>query len=133
LRWYVLAGVVLGGAHLSNQIQSTYYLMLAGLLWFIYLMWHFGISKPVGAVLNRLGGAVLAIAIGFALAAVNYLPFLSYVAHSPRGGEGGRGYEYATSWSMAPNEITGLAVPEHIGLLEAYWGANPFKLHTEYV
>lgn len=133
LRWYVLSGVVLGGAHLSNQIQSTYYLMLAGLLWFVYLMWHLKVAKPVGTLLNRVGGAVLAIAISFALAAVNYLPFLSYVAHSPRGGEGGRGYEYATSWSMAPGEITGLAVPEHIGILDAYWGANPFKLHTEYV
>ncbi len=132
LRWYVLSGVVLGGAHLSNQIQSTYYLMLAGFLWFGFLLWHFDALRPARVLLNRLGGAALAIVIGFALAAVNYLPFISYVAHSPRGGEGGRGYEYATSWAMAPEEIIGLAVPERIGILDAYWGVNPFKLHTEY-
>ncbi len=133
LRWYVLAGVVLGGAHLSNQIQSTYYLMLAGLLWFGFLLWHLGVARPARSLANRLGGAALAIGIGFALAAINYVPFLSYVEHSPRGGEGGRGYEYATSWSMPPAELAGLAVPERIGVLDAYWGANPFKLHTEYV
>ncbi|HEX6940050.1 MAG TPA: YfhO family protein [Longimicrobiales bacterium] len=133
LRWYVLAGVVLGGAHLSNQIQSTYYLMLAGALWFGFLLWHLNVARPAAALANRVGGAVLAVAIGFALAAVNYLPFLGYVAASPRGAEGGRGYAYAMSWSMPPSEIVGLAVPERIGILDAYWGANPFKLHTEYV
>jgi hypothetical protein len=132
LRWYVLSGVILGGAHLSNQIQSTYYLMLAGLLWFGFLLWHLGAVRPATTLLNRLGGAVLALVISFALAAVNYLPFASYVAHSPRGGERGRGYEFATSWSMAPEEIVGLAVPERIGILDAYWGQNPMKLHTEY-
>ncbi|HEX7118730.1 MAG TPA: YfhO family protein [Longimicrobiales bacterium] len=133
LRWYVLSGIVLGGAHLSNQIQSTYYLMLAGLFWFVFLLWHLQVARPASALANRLGGAALAIVIGFALVAINYVPFLSYVAESPRGGAGGRGYDYATSWSMPPEEIAGLAVPERIGILEAYWGANPFKLHTEYV
>ncbi|HEX7049505.1 MAG TPA: YfhO family protein [Longimicrobiales bacterium] len=133
LRWYVLAGVVLGGAHLSNQIQSTYYLLLAGLLWFAFLLWHLHAARPARTLANRLGGSVLALAIGFSMVAVNYLPFAAYIAHSPRGGEGGRGYEFATSWSMPPVELVGIAVPERIGIRDAYWGANPFKLHTEYV
>src|SRR5690606_5266235 len=69
----------------------------------------------------------------FMLAAVNFLPFIDYVPESPRGGEGGRGYEYSTSWSMPPGELLAIAVPEHAGILENYEGENPFKLHTEYI
>jgi len=123
---------VIGAANLSNQIQSTYYMLLGGLLWTAFLLWQQGHFRSLRAVGARLGGALLALVIGFGMVAVNFLPFAEYVAHSPRGGEGGRGYEYATSWAMPPAEITGVAVPEHHGLLDAYWGANPFKLHTEY-
>lgn len=132
LRWFVLGGVVIGLANLSNQIQSTYYMLLGGFLWMVYLLWKQGHLRAPRALAVRAGGAILALVIGFGMVAVNFLPFASYIAHSPRGGEGGRGYEYATSWSMPPAEITGVAVPEHHGLLEAYSGANPFKLHTEY-
>lgn len=132
LRWFVLGGVVIGAANLSNQIQSTYYMLLGGLLWTVFLLWQQGHFRSLSAVGRRIGGALLALVIGFGMVAVNFLPFASYIAHSPRGGEGGRGYEYATSWAMPPAEITGVAVPEHHGLLEAYWGTNPFKLHTEY-
>lgn len=132
LRWFVLGGVVIGAANLSNQIQSTYYMLLGGFLWTLYLLWQQGHFKSLRAVGLRAGGALLALVIGFGMVAVNFLPFADYIAHSPRGGDGGRGYEYATSWAMPPAEITGVAVPEHHGLLDAYWGTNPFKLHTEY-
>ena len=52
-----------------------------------------------------------AIALGFALASVNFLPFLGYVPESPRGAEGGRGYEYSVSYSMPPQDLLGVAVP----------------------
>lgn len=131
-RDFVLGGVVLGAALLSFQIQTAYYLLLAAALWSLFLLWHFEAWRPVPVLLRRIAGGGVTLFLGFAVASVNFLPFLGYVGASPRGGEG-RGYEYATSWSMPPEEVVGLAVPERIGLLDAYWGLNPFKLHTEYL
>ena len=37
-RWFVLGGVVLGSALLSFQIQSSYYMLLAGGLWGVFLL-----------------------------------------------------------------------------------------------
>lgn len=130
--WFVFTGGVLGAAMLSFQIQSAYYLLLAGGIWFVFLLWHFGFWRVTRQWVGRLAGGFGALALAFGLASVNFLPFLGYVPWSPRGGEG-RGYEYATSWSVPPEELVGLAVPERIGILTEYWGRNPFKLHTEYV
>src|SRR5690606_34297217 len=66
-------------------------------------------------------------------ASVNFLPFLDYVAQSPRGESGGRGYEYSVSYSMPLAELPAVAVPEASGYLDTYRGTNPMKLHTEYV
>ena len=105
---------------------------------------HLGLAKRP-ALLGRVVALGLgAVAVGFLLAAVNFLPFLDYIGESPRGQEGGRGYEYSTSYSMPPAELAGMAVPEEHGvsvsdpetgeaLFPAYHGANGFKLHTEYV
>ncbi|MGD8870407.1 MAG: YfhO family protein [Gemmatimonadota bacterium] len=127
LRWFALGGFVLGSAMLSFQIQSAYYVLLAGGLWGVFLLFRFP-----ERVVRKLSGAAFMLTAAFALNAVNFLPFAGYVDASPRAGPG-RGYEYATSWSMPPVEITGLAVPEQAGILDAYRGANPFKLHTEYL
>ncbi|CAN5719768.1 YfhO family protein [soil metagenome] len=129
---------------LSFQIQSAYYLLLAAAAWAIFLLVHHGHFRDSAGLLRRVGLGLAAVAFGFAMAAVNFLPFIDYVPASPRGGEGGRGYEYSTSWSMPPAELGALAVPEHSGAsiqnpktgapaLGEYRGANPFKLHTEYV
>ena len=129
---------------LSFQIQSSYYLLLAAAAWALFLLMHGGYFQQSSALLRRAGLGLAAVAFGFSMAAVNFLPFINYVPESPRGGETGRGYEYSTSWSMPPAEIGALAVPEHAGVsiqdpdtgvspLGEYRGANPFKLHTEYV
>jgi hypothetical protein len=135
------AAATLAFALLSFQIQSNYYLLLAGLLWGIFCLIALGVrGRAMGRRLMLGFGAV---AVAFLLASVNFLPFLDYVEASPRG-DGGRGYEYAVSWAMAPSELAALAVPEWDGasvmdpntgeaLFPAYRGPNPFKLHTEYV
>jgi hypothetical protein len=133
LRWFVAAGIVSGSVLLSFQIQTTYYLALAALAWSAFLLWHFRLFRPLPVLARRVGGGLVAIAIALALSSVNLLPFLGYIDASPRGGEGGRGYEYSVGWSMPLEETVGIAVPERIGVLDAYWGDNAFKLHTEYV
>jgi len=129
---FIALGATLGFAMLSFQIQSAYYLLLAAAVWTLFCAFRFReVTWPV--VGARLGKALLSVGFAFALAAVNFLPFVDYVAESPRGAVGGRGYEYATSFSMPPAEISGLAVPEQQGFLQTYHGKSYFKQHTEYV
>lgn len=49
-----------------------------------------------------------------------------------RGSDEKTTYEHATSWSMHPEETASLVVPEFGGILDKYWGRNPFKLNSEY-
>jgi hypothetical protein len=127
------AGVAatVGFALLSFQIQSSYYMLLAGLAWAVFLLLHLGVAAQPRLLWRRVALGLGAVAFAFLLASVNFLPFLDYVAESPRGA--GRGYEFATSWSLPPIELLAVAVPEHAGMLDHYRGTNPFKLHTEYV
>ena len=122
----------LGFTLLSFQIQSNYYLLLAGAFWTLFCAWQFREAGRL-QIARRMMRALLAVAFAFALSAVNFLPFIDYVAESPRGAEGGRGYEYATSFSMPPAETIGLAIPEQHGVLGTYHGKSFFKQHTEYV
>lgn len=126
------AAAGIGASFLSFQIQSAYYLLLSSLLWCIFLLFHFEVVKAPARLARTLLFGFGAVTIAYALSAVDFLPFLSYVEESPRG-QGGRGYEFATSWSLPPEEISAFAVPEYKGYLETYTGRSPFKLHTEYL
>jgi hypothetical protein len=122
----------LGFTLLSFQIQSNYYMLLGGGFWTLFCAWQFRAAGKM-QIARRLSRAAIAVAFSFALAAVNFLPFMDYVAESPRGAEGGRGYAYATSFSMPPAETSGFAIPEQQGVLQTYHGKSFFKQHTEYV
>ncbi len=130
---FIGAAATIGFSLLSFQIQNNYYLLIAGAIWAVYSLVETGVARNGRALATRVTLGLLAVAFGFMLAAVNFLPFLDYVAQSPRGAEGGRGYEYAVSFSMPPEELLAIAVPEEAGILENYQGRNPFKLHSEYV
>ncbi|HEX6065853.1 MAG TPA: 6-pyruvoyl-tetrahydropterin synthase-related protein, partial [Longimicrobiales bacterium] len=125
------AATTLGFSLLSFQIQSNYYVLLAGAAWATFLLVHLGIIRTPRALATRTALGLGAVAFAFAIAAVNFLPFRDYVADSPRGAA--RGYTYSTTWSLPPAELVGMAVPEHVGVFDAYKGKNPFKINTEYV
>lgn len=137
------AAATVGFALLSFQIQNAYYLLVAAFAWSVFLLFHFGLHRRPGTMAKVAGMGVGAVAFGFLLAAVNFLPFQDYVGKSPRGMTGGRGYEYSTSYSMPPRAVLGLAVPEQVGVtvtndrgeyvFPVYRGQNAFRLHTEYV
>ncbi|HEX2202895.1 MAG TPA: YfhO family protein [Longimicrobium sp.] len=128
---------------LSFQIQNAYYLLLAGGIWAVYCLVRLREGRSAAALAKAAALGVLAIGFGFVVASVNFLPFLDYVAASPRGATGGRGYEFSTSFSMPARAILGLAVPEQVGatiqneageyVFPVYRGENGFRLHTEYV
>jgi hypothetical protein len=128
---------------LSFQIQNAYYLLLAGAIWAVFCLFRLGAVRDVPRLGKVAGMGIGAVAFGFLTASVNFLPFQHYVAESPRGQTGGRGWDYSTSYSMPPRAIVGVAVPEQVGatvqndrgeyVFPIYRGENPFRLHTEYV
>lgn len=136
------AAATLGFALLSFQIQNTYYLLLAAALWSIFSLVHLGVARQPKRLARTVALGLAAVAFGFVLAAVNLVPFVEYVDDSPRGMEGGRGYEFSTSYSMPPGNLLGVAVPEATGIT-VYDPATQrpefpppdggFKLHTEYL
>lgn len=135
------AAGTLAFALLSFQIQNSYYLILAGFIWAVFLLFHFGLHRRPAALARTLALGFGSIAFAFMIAAVNFLPFQDYVAESPRGMEGGRGYDYSTSYSMPFAGLVSMAVPEQQGASVAdpatgrplFPAVDGFKLHTEYV
>ena len=133
-RQYVYFGVTVGFALLSPHFQMTYYLLMAA--GFFWLFMVFLSDQKAGAdpwwrsALLFVGS----LAVAFAIAAIQIVPFLDYLPWSPRGvaGSTSTGWAYATSWSMPPEEILNTVWPGWSGMLGDYWGRNPFKLHSEY-
>jgi hypothetical protein len=131
---YGLLALVVGLCLLSPHYQMTYYLLVASALWTVYLVFLDperppGLRWPVELALAF--GAVL---VGLGIAAIQIIPFLQYIPYSPRGAGGpSAGWEYATLFSMPPEEIVTTVLPQFNGVLDHYWGRNVFKLHTEYL
>lgn len=134
-RWYLGFGGVVGVSLLSPHVQLTYYLLMAaGFFWLFMVVW----SGERPAVHGWLKSGLLflaGLAVGFALAGIQLIPFAEYIAYSPRGapGSSSTGWEYATSWAMPPEELLNALWPTFSGMLEHYWGRNAFKLHSEYL
>lgn len=131
--WGLLA-LTVGLCILSPHYQLTYYLLVAGGLWTLWLVFRdperpADLRWPVPLALG-----LLAVGLGLAIAAIQALPFLSYIPFSPRGAGGpSAGWEYATNFSMPVEELVTTVLPQFNGVLEQYWGRNFFKLHTEYL
>jgi hypothetical protein len=129
--WGMIA-LVTGLAILTPHYQMVYYLALFSVAFTIWIALR-GREEPLpGAVAaRRIVIAGLAAALGLGIAALQFFPFYAYLDFAARGTA--RGYEYATSYSMPPEEMLNFYVPQFSGMLEAYWGRNFFKLHSEYV
>ena len=80
---------------------------------------------------QRLAAALVAVAIGLAIGAVQYLPVRGYVAWSPRAAGIGT-YERATSYGKNPQEILNAYLPEFTGILDHYWGPNGIHFQGDY-
>ena len=129
--WGMIA-LVTALAILTPHNQMVYYLALLCIPFTIWIALQRTEEAPPRAIAIRrvliAGGAA---ALGLALAAVQFLPFYAYLDYAARGVA--RGYEYATSYSMPPEEMLNFYLPHFSGFIEDYWGRNPIKLHSEYV
>ena len=129
--WGMIA-LVTGLAILTPHNQMVYYLALLAIPFTIWTALRGGeerLATPVATRRMLIAGAAAALGVG--IAALQFFPFYAYLDYGARGVA--RGYEYATSYSMPPEEMLNFYLPEFSGILSAYWGRNFFKLHSEYV
>ena len=130
---FIGLGGMLGLMILTPHIQMVYYsLWVLGFyfLFKVYLLW------PRSAV-RYVSYFTLSILLGLTLSAIQLLPSYMYATHDSPRAQGGMGYDYATSWSLHPEELVALLVPDFVGTdiggVRKYWGRNPFKLNSEYL
>jgi hypothetical protein len=134
-----LLAASVGTLMLANHVQIAYYVfMLVGL--YIVFRWIADVRTRTREVLTATGMFAAALAIGFAIAAYNYLSAYEYAQYSIRGGgtagaAGGLAYDYATNWSWHPAELITLFIPGFFGFrLPYYWGMmQPWTDSTVYV
>lgn len=131
---YALFGLVVGLLILTAHIQMAYFSLWALGLQFLTHLWQVRAER---ARLARSAGLFAAsLAVGVAVGAVQLYPSYVYTSqYGPRAG--GLTYETSTSWSLHPEEIVSLFVPEFVSYrtpvrnYDGYWGRNPFKLNCE--
>ena len=128
--WGALS-VTIGLAVLSPHPQLLQYLLLGSGAFALYLAFvsQDGVKLARPVALRRVGAAALAVALGFLMGAVQYLPVLQYVPWSPRSGGLG-GYDGATQFSFPPEEMLNTYLPQFSGILQDYWGRNFIHLHS---
>lgn len=131
--WGVLAFTI-GLAVLSPHPQLLQYLLLASGAFTIHIAVSLLRSReiPARGVVLRMGFALVAVAIGLAMGAIQYLPVAEYVAWSPRAG-GLADYAIATSYAWPTKELFDVYLPQFTGMIDAYWGENAIHLHSDYV
>ncbi len=121
----LLAGVPWGLAILAGHTAS---LIPLGIAWgaFAFYLWR---RQRDGRVLLQ---ALLALAAGLALSAVQTLPFAQFLAASTRAT--GASFEFATAYSLPPAHLITLLVPEYFGepVRAGYWSVPVFEELTYY-
>lgn len=129
--------LILGFQLQRAHVQIAYYTwMLLGAL-FVYKVILLLIDKNKRIDAAKISGLfIAALLIGLGISALVYLPSLQYSAESIRsvGQSGSAGYEYATSWSLHPNEMLTFLIPSAFGFGgQTYWGAMPFTDYPNYM
>jgi hypothetical protein len=130
-----LFSLVMGAIILTPHVQMAYFSLWAYAGYSAYRLVAFLRAErrmPWKASL----GALCAVLVALAISAVQFYPSYDYVKnYSPRAGEG-RGFDYAASWSLHPEELLSEIVPEFSGVADtqtnSYWGRNAFKDNSEY-
>ncbi len=143
LIYWAAVGVLIGACIYSHP-PMTYFALLGLGVYFLFKLYQ---MRREGALVRRLVHFVAAVVLGLALGAEGAFPVMLYTRSESKratGDEvGGKTAEeqlaYARSWSLHPEEVASLVVPEFGGyddvLVEGgsrYWGRNAFKINSEY-
>jgi len=126
--------LIIGLCVLSPHPQLLQYTLLAAGAYSLFLaLASLDEGKfPRDVAIKRLGAALIAVVVGLAIGAVQYLPVREYVQWSPRAGGFGD-YSTATSYAWPPDELLNAYLPQFSGMLNNYSGPNGIHLHSDYV
>lgn len=153
LRPVAWAALLLGLQFLRGHPQISYYtLLLLGLLTVWHLVWPLAPARadatepaagapkpPWSRRWPRAGLVAVAVVLGFAIGAALLLPVHSYASLSTRGAggagdAGGAAFDYATNWSLAPEDLAAVFLPAVAGFGKAtYMGRMPFTDNPNYI
>ena len=117
----IAGGLVMGLAALGGHPQMVMHMAYALAL---YVVVHVARRwRPEGAVVlfRGLGVLVLVAAVGFGIAAVQYLPALEFMKYSDRASNS---YEFITECSLPPIRLLTLFVPKAFGSVSAPTGGH---------
>ena len=121
----LLAGLALACALLAGHPQTGMYLVYAMLAYGIFAGWHSGVvlgsANPTRRLLRMAYLVLLPLAVGAALAAVQLVPTLQFIARSTRSA---LDYE-AVSWGFPLAEMVHLLYPGYFGGSPQYVGILP--------
>lgn len=153
--WAAIAAMV-ALVTLTTHFQMAYFLFLAvGIYAFFRMIQLFSDpappafkGKPVPPrAVGRFGLFLVASVVGAGAASVQLLPAVDYIRSDSRrtatttAADAEMNKAYGASWSMHPEEVMSLVVPEFVGSSvgasewtdRTYWGRNGFKLNHEYI
>ena len=117
---------------LLGHFQLAYYSLIAASLFALYLTLEEASDARGGERVLRLALALVAVLVGFGVAAIQILPFFEYIPFSPRA-SGYHGFEGSASFAIPWNHVPEFFLKNFVGAKETYWGSNPLKLHSEYL
>ncbi len=147
LRWDLALAAAIGAVILTTHFQMAYFVFGALGCYYVFRVVQVGRIRGNWRVAGGRFALFLAAAVvGAGVAAVQLVPAVSYVTeHSRRTAttteaSAEEGIAYSSSWSLHPEEIASLVVPEFVGgnvggadwTDETYWGRNLFKHNHEY-
>ena len=141
--YFLILGGTVGIAIYSPHLQMAYFALWALGLLFLYKLLRdlFRTQNKKTALYQTLLSAG-AICLGLAIGAEGVIPqYWNTTTSSKRAASeqtSDDGYEFASSWSLHPEEIFALVIPEFVAFdtnttPHKYWGRNAFKINSEYV
>ena len=130
----------------TSHMQLAYFTVWGVSLYFFFRLWQVGREHGRGTAGRALALFAVAGVLGVGAAAVQFVPPLRYLqdwshrADRTLDAAETDAYAYSTTYSLHPEEIVSLAVPEFVGQdiqtaagpVNPYWGRNPFKINSEY-
>lgn len=136
-RWFGVLALVVAMQIFTPHLQMMYFSCLALSL---FLLFHllFGVPRAPeggrwGVHVRPVAGFALALGAAIAIGGLQLFPTLALLDDATRAATE-RGYEFAASYALPPQELTALFLPDLVSSLPGrYWGQNPLKLHTEYL
>ena len=141
IKAFVITGVMLALQFWQTHIQISFYVCIAvGLYFLLRVGLDFRKERNAGQFSRLLVFSLLMVIIFLLLSAVEFLPWISFAQVSDR--SEGVSYEFATSWSMPPEELVTYLIPGFFGFrrlnfiedenIIPYWGRMPFTQTGHY-